>query len=432
LYGGGKAMRKNLNKLIAFGIGLSVMSANIVPALGDEAVNKEKISISNESIEKRDLNVLSLQDVIDAGISHDDQMKIYSNQIKYYKDLEDYYDEKDDDFGEDENNINIDSTKQSKQFRSDAVEHEMIMLYNNILLLQKQIELQENVVRNKIAETESFETKVKIGLKTSIELETQKHDLQKEKDTLQDENNRLKDLKKKLTLMTGINIEDYFLDDTLKFNPLKIEDDLDDYIDDKINTITKYSKELVDLYEDETDDLEDDDYDDIESLIDSAENKVHESDYQTEIVDSVTGETTLKTNSAAYKAAKESAKDSALQEYKGYLELRMLGENKKSQLNIQEKTYKNTLRSAYTDMLAMEKKINQMINEINTTNKILLNLKVKYDLGLIAENDYSIEIVKYRQMDIELRKQANSYYELVTAFEKPWAIDNSLTNHKQD
>lgn len=425
-------MRKNLNKIIAFGIGLSIMSVNIMPALGDEVLNKEKISISNESIEKRNSNVLSLQDAIDAGILHDDEMKIYSSKIKYYKDLKDYYDEKDDDFGEDENNINIDAISQSKQFRLDGVEYEITMLYNNILLVQKQIELQQNVVKNKTAEIESFESGMDVGVKTSIELETQKHNLQKEKDILEDGVNKLKDLKKKLTLMTGINIEDYLLDDTLKFNPFKLEGNLDNYINDKINTITKYSKELVDLYEDETEDLKDDDYDDMDSLIDKAESKVHESDYQTKTVDSVTGETTLKTNSAAYNAAKESAKNAALQEYKGYLDLRMSGETKKAQLNIEEKTYENTLRSAYTDMLSMEKKINQMMEDINTTNKIVLNLKIKYDLGIIAENDYNAEIAKYRQMDIELRKQLNSYYELVTAFEKPWAVDNSSDNQSQD
>lgn len=412
-------MKKNINKLVALGIGLSVMSSNIVPVLASEIVKTQVTTTVTSNVES-EVKVFNLEDAINAGISHDDQIKIYSSQVNHYKALEDYYDEIDDDSGEDENDININSAKQSKQFRVDGVEYEITNLYNSILLAQKQVEQQEAVVSNKTIETENFKLQAKHGLVTGIDVETQEQALQKEKDTLQDDKNKLNDLKGKLTLATGVDASKRSFNDTINFKPFRVNENLDDYIDDKVNIITKYSEELVDLYRDQEDDMKDDDYDDLDSLLPDKDESKYKS---TEDPD--TGE--VKAPEADYK----SDYSEALGNYQKYLGIKMGSETKAAQLSIQEKEYKNKLRSTYTDILSMEAQINQMIAQINTTNKTLANTKLQYELGLMTTNDYNKAVSGYRELDIALRQQLNGYYQLVTAFEKPWSANSGASSQGQ-
>ena len=134
-------MKKNINKLIAIGIGLSVIVGNVSPVLATETIRDSKINTISGASENS-LKILTLDKAIEAGLNNDDQMKILSSNLNYYKDLQDYYDEADNDNGEDQNDVNIDSAKQSKEFRKDAVEYEITNLYNSIVLAEKQVEYQ--------------------------------------------------------------------------------------------------------------------------------------------------------------------------------------------------------------------------------------------------------------------------------------------------
>lgn len=415
-------MRKNLNKLIAFGIGISVMTSSIVPALGAEI--KTNVISQQIGTKVNSVKTIELQEVIDAAINKDDNIRICTSNINYYKNLQDYYDENDNDYGdygEDANEVQLKSAKQSREFRVDGVTYEITELYNNIVLMQKQIELQEINVSNKTVETDNEKLKAAQGLITQITLENQEQDLQKEKDKLQNYKNQLTDLQKNMTLKTGIDVSNCKFNDTIKFTPFRVNGDLDKHIDNNIDVITQYSKELIEIYNDEIEDMEDDHYDDLDRLIDDAQDNVKESDYK--ITDPSTGET--KTNTAAYNAAKESAKNGALAQYSGYLQLKNSTEKSDAQIKIQEKTYKNTLRSSYSNILNEENEINQLIAQVNTTNKTIENTKLQYNLGLMTTNNYNNAITGYKQLDIQLRQKINKYYNDITTFEKPWAVSSN-------
>ena len=72
--------------------------------------------------------------------------------------------------------------------------------------------------------------------------------------------------------------------------------------------------------------------------------------------------------------------------YKGYLYLKIVRKTQDAQVKTHEKTYENTLISTYTDIRSRENRI----------NKILLNLKVKYNFEIVVENNYMKEVAKYR------------------------------------
>lgn len=405
-------MKKNINKFIAFGIGLSVIVGNAVPVLAADykgsTTNVVAGAVSNNN------KVLTLDKVIDAAVNNDEQIKVYNSQKKYYKDMEDYYDETDDDNGEDQNDINLKDVEQSKNFRVDGVEYEITNLYNDILLLQKQIELQEIVVNNKSVETEQYRLQQKHGLITALKLEEYEQEFQKEKDTLQNYINQEKDSEKKLTSLTKINVSEYKLNDTLQFNTFRVSGNVDDYVEENVNIMLKYKKELIDSYKDQLDDMEDDDLNELD-MPDKDDSK-----FQTVTIDKDTGEEKKDFNKTAY----ETACQQVLAGYKGYLELRKGAETGEYQIKSQEKQVKNQLRSAYSTILDMENQMNQTIAKINTTNKNLANIKLQYDLGLMTTYQYNKAVADSMQANIGLRKLANGYYKAATAFEKPWVASS--------
>lgn len=400
-------MKKNINKLIAIGIGLSVIVGNVSPVLATETIRDSKINTISGASENS-LKILTLDKAIEAGLNNDDQMKILSSNLNYYKDLQDYYDEADNDNGEDQNDVNIDSAKQSKEFRKDAVEYEITNLYNSIVLAEKQVEYQREIVNNEETKTSNMKLKYNKGLIDSVSMSKQEASLKTEKDTLQAKINSLNDLKEKLKLATGINVNNYTFDDRLNYEKLKLDGDLESYIDDKISIITKYDRELADLLEDAVDDMKDDDLDDLEMPDKDKFYNIPKTDSDGNIIG-------YDLNEEAY----NTAKNGALAAYKGYLEAKKGSESASAGVNIKEKTYKNMLRSNYSNILAMEDGIDQLITNIDIANKSLANTKLQYQLGLMTTNDYNTAATGYRQLDISLRQTLNQYYQLKIVFEKP-------------
>ena len=406
-------MKKNINKLIAIGIGLSVIVGNVSPVLATETIRDSKINTISGASENS-LKILTLDKAIEAGLNNDDQMKILSSNLNYYKDLQDYYDEADNDNGEDQNDVNIDSAKQSKEFRKDAVEYEITNLYNSIVLAEKQVEYQREIVNNEETKTSNMKLKYNKGLIDSVSMSKQEASLKTEKDTLQAKINSLNYLKEKLKLATGINVNNYTFDDRLNYEKLKLDGDLESYIDDKISIITKYDRELADLLEDAVDDMKDDDLDDLEMPDKDKFYNIPKTDSEGNVIGNDFNTTEYNT-----------ARDNVLSAYKGYLDAKKGSESASAGVNIKEKTYKNMLRSNYSNILAMEDGIDQLITNIDIANKSLANTKLQYQLGLMTTNDYNTAATGYRQLDISLRQTLNQYYQLKIVFEKPWAVSSS-------
>ena len=406
-------MKKNINKLIAIGIGLSVIVGNVSPVLATETIRDSNINIISGAAQNS-LKILTLDKAIEAGLNNDDQMKILSSKSNYYNDLQDYYDEADNENGEDQNDVNINSTKQSKEFRKDGVEYEITNLYNSIVLAEKQVEYQREIVNNEGTKTNNMKLKYNKGLIDSVSMSKQEASLKTEKDTLQAKINSLNDLKEKLKLATGINVNNYTFDDRLNYEKLKLDGDLESYIDDKISIITKYDRELADLLEDAVDDMKDDDLDDLEMPDKDKFYNIPKTDSEGNVIGNDFNTTEYNT-----------ARDNVLSAYKGYLDAKKGSESASAGVNIKEKTYKNMLRSNYSNILAMEDGIDQLITNIDIANKSLANTKLQYQLGLMTTNDYNTAATGYRQLDISLRQTLNQYYQLKIVFEKPWAVSSS-------
>ncbi|MBS4782392.1 MAG: TolC family protein, partial [Clostridium sp.] len=168
------------------------------------------------------------------------------------------------------------------------------------------------------------------------------------------------------------------------------------------------------LLEDAVDDMKDDDLDDLEMPDKDKFYNIPKTDSDGNVIG-------YDLNEEAY----NTAKNGALAAYKGYLEAKKGSESASAGVNIKEKTYKNMLRSNYSNILAMEDGIDQLITNIDIANKSLANTKLQYQLGLMTTNDYNTAATGYRQLDISLRQTLNQYYQLKIVFEKPWAVSSS-------
>lgn len=404
-------MRKNLNKLIAFGIGISVISSSIMPALGAE-INRNTASAQIGTTVNKNSKVLTVSDAVQAGIENDEQIKVYEAQMNYYKKYGNYLDEDDaSDYDQDSNDLSYDTAKQNKEFQKDKVEYTISSLFSTIITAQEEIDVLEQSINVQERKLEETKLKNKQGLSTSIDVTSAENDLSSQKTSLINKKAKLNDNKVKFSLLTGINTNDYTLDNAMQYKTFKIDGNVDDYIDDKIDEYLKYKDQLVDLMKDQVDELKDDDYDQMPD-------KPSKSDFQDKL-DSEGNVVSSKDDQ--YNAAK-SKYDLAVKAYTGYLSLKMNSQTTDLQLQQSRKTLKSTIRSVYTSLGDIENQIADAKSQVELANKKLANTKLQYQLGLMTTSDYNQAVASAKSADVQMRTLVENYNNMIITIEKPWAM----------
>ena len=146
-------MRKNINKLVAFAIGISVMSGSIVPAFAADTTTQNTSTITSVQSQTIGQPVLTLDDAIKAAISNSETLTLDEQKISY-QDKINNVNEKLDDFSVDSNTIsdenkNLDSDtaditlnqlKQQSDFDEDKLIQKTTKSYNDIVTSQMKID----------------------------------------------------------------------------------------------------------------------------------------------------------------------------------------------------------------------------------------------------------------------------------------------------
>ena len=76
-------MRKNINKLVAFAIGVSVMSGSIIPAFAADTTTQNTSTITSVQAQTNGKPVLTLDDAIKAAISNSETLALDEKKISY-------------------------------------------------------------------------------------------------------------------------------------------------------------------------------------------------------------------------------------------------------------------------------------------------------------------------------------------------------------
>ena len=78
-------MRKNINKLVAFAIGVSVMSGSIIPVFAADTTTQNTSTITSVQAQTIGKPVLTLDDAIKAAINNSETLTFNEKKISYKK-----------------------------------------------------------------------------------------------------------------------------------------------------------------------------------------------------------------------------------------------------------------------------------------------------------------------------------------------------------
>lgn len=479
-------MRKNLNKIVAFAIGISVMSGSIVPVMAAETkVTYIDPDTIDQNVQQNGKPILTVEDVADQAVKNSEAIKKLDNTIEFQEKnitlnrsmnsvneklednkedagtpLDDYqkdFNKTDRDYTNDSNELDLKIYKQQREFAKDGIKFDATKKYNDIIIKQMTIENEKKKLD--VAQKKLDDTKLKnqLGLITSINRESSENEIQKSKDSIEKSTRELNDAKYELGKIIGKDLNEYVLEEQIKYNPLIVEDkDVDEYlqgimdnyinlqkVEEVMHISDQYSKEFKDYIGDYKEKL--DDYkEDLDSSKDKLDKQASEIKSYKDNVPQKTPEMTdeeyknaVSQHDKDYKDQEDKYNENKINYYKseaayyqqklGYYGYQLknyandlTNKNNELELESMKKSYMNTLRGYYTSLISMQNSIETFMKDVEISNKKLRNLKLQYDLGLVIKSDYDNAVLQNQDLQVALIQQINGCNQYRDMIEKPW------------
>lgn len=437
-------MRKNINKLVAFAIGISVMSGSIMPAFADD-VNQSTSVTTNQSTnatvnQNTNVNngnqnsnnyiyvqnggvtqkpVLTLKEAIDATVDNSEKLALQAKQIKLYQDQleiqheKDDFTDSDDDFPYDKLEVLVKQSKEQKEYMKDQIAQDITNKYNDLISKQKTLEKTKKQIEIKTKTVSDTELKKKLGMEIETNAQNAEIELQTLKNNLQNQQNVLKINQEYFKVLTNRDVTQYSLEEDPKYEVFRINGSEDEYFDKIIDKYQKYDKKMYDLTKDHLKDIKDTDGERPKS---SDEPKAEQF---TKAQTNADGSVTRVFDNQGYEAAKK-AYLGKWDTYGGYLQQKFTNASSLVSLDEAKKSLKNGLKQSYASLLEMENSINAKKATIQVKNKELSNAKLKYDMGLMIKSEYDNQVLNNIDLETDLRTSINSYNTLKNQIQKPW------------
>lgn len=429
-------MNINIKKIIAIGIGLSVMNSAIVPVFASD-INNNVIGQTKSTDEdvSKNKKLLSLQDAVDSAIENSAKLELKSKEIILYKDkikiqskkddVKELQDKVDEDFPYDKLELEKKQKRQEKQFLEDQIENDIINKYNDLVLGELELNKIEKNLKTKEKDLEQAKLKQKLGLATNIQSDSMQLDVQNLKNDKKAKEDLLKIKKEYFGILTDLNLDDYTLDHDLHYEKLNLGEPIDGYIDDKIDLYFKYNDQIIELTSDYSEDMEDVSGDEPEK---PEYNPPSKEKYKNE--DGSYDEKKYKEDLEAYSQQYAINYNTKLQAYGQYLELKYASDSSKVTMSDSKDSLRNGLKESYANLMDLENKIESMKQQNEIVNKQLSNAKLQYDLGLITLNEYNKQSLQSEELSIAYRNLVNSHDMLKRNIQKPWLISSSNNLNK--
>jgi outer membrane protein TolC len=430
-------MRKNINKIVALAIGISVMSGSIMPVFAADIT--QSTSTTNIQTQTNPKSVLTLDDAIKSAISISDTLTLDEMKISYQDKTNDITKKQDDfnnvvddkeSYDNDTADNSLNKLKQQRDFDEDILIHKVTTKYNDIVTSQMKIDEATKELEIKNNDLENSKFKASLGMTIDVDLKSSELDIQNLQNTQKSSENALKDAEYSFNVLTGKDVSKYILEQDVKFEPLKIDGSIDEYLDNAIDSYLEYTEQLVKLNKDyydknyeEDNKLTTDDLTAAETAAEAAK---------------AVGKPTLSdpTSLTAYEQYQKDTTtyNNTINNYTGilasrltYLKTKLSNYQDETTLNENKKKFKDNLKTYYTNLLASEDKINYYKQNIEINNEKLSNLKVKYDLGMITDSAYNTQVASSEDLDLQLRSELINYNNLKEDIQKPWiAFSNNI------
>lgn len=419
-------MKNKIKKIVAIGIGLSVMSGSIVPAFAAETkLNTE--NTTNVQASSNEKKVLTLEAAVNAAIENSNKLYLKSKEIKYYKDKMDLQEKTDDlsdqslDFSYDKLDLQREEAKQNKEFIKDQIESDITKKYNDIVSSEIELDKLSRQLEIKNKDFENVKLQEQLGLITATDMKTSQLDIETLKNNIKLKQDTLKNQKDYLGVLTDLDLSEYELDKNINYDVFKIDGSVDEYIDEKVDKYLEYSDQMVELLNDTVDDMKDLDYDDDPEKPSSPDKSLDK--YWKE---DASGNKVFDSNAYKEDVANGIQKYSTkLTTYGSYLEMKFNADSTKVNVDDSRKTLKDALKTSYANLKNLENQITVMKGQIEVANKKIQYAKLQKDLGLITANEYNNIELQSKDLNSGLRSLVNGYNTLKDGIEKPWVLVGS-------
>ncbi|HBJ2622779.1 TPA: TolC family protein [Clostridium botulinum] len=385
-------MKKSLKRIVALTIAGLITSASLIQIPANANTSKP---------------ILSLEKAIESAIDNSYQIVLNEEKQDMLEEKDDFYQDVDmDDDGY--NDIQMSQNEQKRKFLEDQISVDVTSKYNSMVILEQELENLEIDIEIKTKEYENMELKKKIGLVTTIEIQNAKAELEKLKADKKSKEQELENSKKVFEIITDVDVEDYDLEDNVKFKPLKLDESLDSYLDDRIDTYFRYNKKLADWVEDN-----------YSSTAGSKPTPPNENDYKDE-----EGNTKPEYKDALnnwstnyYNWISVSLKD---------IESEYNVNTAVDSVNDGKRTMKQTLLTTYTKLVTLEGNITSMKAQLDVLYNKTKIIKLQYDIGLATKQDYYKQLLATEQLEVSYSSLINSYNDLKEKIDKPWALSSGM------
>ena len=242
-------MRKNLNKIVAFAIGVSVISGLAIPVMADTKVTYANSDSTNQNNAKQ---VLTLEDAINGAKSCSNTIAILDENIRLMQNINSLSDKKDDvvnssddsgsgltdtqkDYDEDKRKLQLNQLEQKRDFMVDKLSQSVTNAYNALIISQLEISQLKNDIELQKTEIQQYNLKKSLGLVTDINIDQVNLGLQKNLNDLDNKQNTLKDDKENFKVLTGKDVDQYTLEDKIEYKKFALDGSLDEYLDGVID-----------------------------------------------------------------------------------------------------------------------------------------------------------------------------------------------------
>ncbi|WP_026886048.1 TolC family protein [Clostridium beijerinckii] len=420
-------MRKNINKIIAFAIGISVMSGGIVPALAADSTQQTAVSTSTTTNSQivNGKPLITLDEAIKSAISISNTLAFDEQKISYQDKINDLNEKIDDNNGKtnsDKKDLDSDTAdttlkqvKQQRDFDEDKLIQKTTTAYNGIVTSQMKIDKATKDLEVKTKQLNDANLKKGLGIITATDLTNTQLQIESLQNSLKASKNALNDSIASFKVLTGKDVSQYSLEQDIKYDTFKIDGSVDGYLDNAIDNFEKYTEQLIKLNKDYLKD-----------------NEVKEPSKQAEV--DVPSEPKFTSTSDAADISKyltdyqnyqnalaaSQAYAAGLSQRITYLNSKLGVYQNETNLTETKKKFKDQLRTFYTNLLSTEDSITTLKKNIELNNKQLSDAKLKYDLGMMTKSDYDALVVNSKDLEIQLRTLIDSYNTLKEEIQKPW------------
>lgn len=310
--------------------------------------------------------ILKLEEAVQSAISSSNQAAINSNQYEALKEQmkvsqgADYYQYQ---------SIYLKKAKneQQKQLLEDRITSDITSKYNAMIVLENEIEGMYKSIGISVKELRQAELKSQKGLMNPVLYQSKQNEIETLKTSIKAKEEELQNAKLYFKVLTGKDMAEYILEETISYEPFKIEGLVEGYINSKISTYLQYDKEIAKFEQD---------------------NIIKDGD--------------------------------PTPFYANYLNTKTAADTAVLQLDDKQITLKQTLINQYTSLLSLEDQISGLQLQLEVLDKTLRSAELKYQAGMISVLEYDKQQAKKQEIELQLLKLKNSYGSLKDMIQKPW------------